>query len=408
MTYEQAMDFIHSRLKFGSILGLNTIGALLERLSNPHEKLRFIHVAGTNGKGSTSTMIANILKESGFKTGLYISPFINSFSERIQINGEEISKEEIARFTAQIIEVMDENVQPTEFEVVTAIGFLHFLNQNCDYVVLEVGLGGRFDATNIIQKPVVSVITSISLDHTELLGDTVDKIAFEKCGIIKQNCPVVAYADNEIAANEVITKIAAENNSKLIFADKNTVFVKEMNVFGTAFIYQNDEYKISMLGMHQVYNALTAITVAKLLEISIDKIQKGLVGTKFAGRFEIIHKNPVVIIDGAHNYSGILAFKDTLLKNFKMNKKIIIMGMLKDKEYEKCIKEIAEIADVFIATEPENLRKLSAREMADVSGANLCFENKNNAIAYALENAEKDDVICVCGSLYLIGGIIIN
>ncbi len=408
MNYEQAVDFIHGRLKLGTKLGLETIGELLRRLGNPHEKLKFIHIAGTNGKGSTSAFISNILMSSGYKTGMYISPFVHSFTERIQVNNKQISEEAIARHIEKIISVIDDNFCPTEFEIVTAIGFLHFLEKECDFVVLEVGLGGRFDATNIIPPPLVSVITSISIDHTELLGDTVGQIAFEKCGIIKEGSCVAVYPDNPKPALDVIYETAKNKNVLVSKADKNAVKVLSANMNNTTFEYMGEKYEISMLGTHQVYNAVTAITTANLLGLDL-KIKEGLKNTRFGGRLEIVRKSPLIIIDGAHNFSGVLALKNAINTYFGSKDIILVMGMLRDKEYEKCIAEISPLSNLFIATEPENARALSADDLNIIAKKYIknttSFKHRQSAVDFAKQNAGDNSVIIVCGSLYLIGGI---
>lgn len=410
MNVNDAINFIHSLERFGTKLGLETTAELLSRIGNPHKKLKFIHVAGTNGKGSTSSYIANILMAKGYKTGMYISPFVNKFNERIQINGQYISDEELSEYVEIIKNVIDDTCNPTEFEVVTAIGMLHFVEHGCDYVVLEVGLGGRFDATNVIPVPEVAVITSISIDHTDLLGDTVSKIAFEKAGIIKKNGTVVTYADNPEDADLVFEQTAESKNCRLIKGDKSQINVTEKSIEQTVFDYKGERYAISMLGSHQVYNAVTAIETANALGIEKKYIKEGLLNSSFGGRLEVISKEPLVLIDGAHNYSGVLALKDALTQYFSGKKITLVMGMLKDKEYEKCIKTLAPLANNFIATEPQNPRKLPAKELCEVAGKYTdnteYYEDKNTAVRKAL--SYNNDVTCICGSLYLIGNICID
>lgn len=408
MNYNEALDFIHSRQRFGSKLGLDAITELLRRVGDPHRRLKFVHIAGTNGKGTTSAFISNILMENGYKTGMYISPYVNSFTERIQINNRHISEEDLARHTEKIKSVIDDTCSPTEFEIVTVIGFLHFLQEGCDYVVLEVGLGGRFDATNVIPPPVVSVITSISIDHTELLGDTVEQIAFEKCGIIKTGSRVAVYPDNPEGAVNVILDAAKSRNVPAAIADKSAVKILHTDIRKTLFSYKGEQYQISMIGAHQVYNAVTAITAVRLMGISRG-IAEGLEKTRFKGRLEIVREFPLIIIDGAHNYSGVCALKDALLTYFKDKRIIFVMGMLRDKEYEKCISLIAPLAHLFIATEADNGRTVSADGIAEIAKRHtenvISIKNRQQAVDAAREAARKDDVICVCGSLYLIGGI---
>lgn len=410
MNYKESLEYIHTRNKFGIKLGLEATNALLEKLGSPHKKLKFIHIAGTNGKGSTTSYIADILTANGYKTGKYISPYVYSFTERIQINNREISESDLAKYTTAVKDAIEKyGLSPTEFEVVTAIGMLYFCEQKCDYVVLEVGMGGRFDATNVIPAPEVAVITSISIDHTQYLGSTVAEIAFEKCGIIKSGSKVVAYADNPGDAVAVIKKTASEKDVPLVIPDKNSVNILSQSIVGTDFTYNGDFYHINMLGAHQVYNAVSAIETAKLLGISDEKIKEGISATVFKGRLEIISQNPTVILDGAHNFSGITQLKDALVTYFKGKNIVLVMSMLKDKEYEKCIAHISPIASAFIATEADNPRKASAQEIADVAKKyikTVCTEpDVNKATSLAKSICGTDGVVCVCGSLYLLGSV---
>ncbi len=420
MYYNEALQYIHGTLKFGSKLGLDNIRTLLHYMDDPHKKLRYIHVAGTNGKGSTSAMMASILREQ-YRVGLFISPYIEEFTERIQINGEKISKQDLTRITANVkatIEKMtgDGYNHPTEFEIVTAIAFRYFYEQQCDIVVLEVGLGGRFDATNVIDTSLVSVITSISMDHTEYLGDTIDKIAYEKSGIIKANSTVVVYPEQHPGALKVIEQTAQEQHAHLMISDNSNYNIISDNIEGIRFHYK--EYKdieIPLLGQHQVKNAMTAITAIEALStygnmsVSLDSIKKGLKKVSWPGRLEVIGLHPLFIIDGAHNISGIKALK-TSLEKYKASRKIIfVMGMLKDKEYEICVSEIASIADMIITTTPCNPRALSAEKLGSIANQyckNVVIEESiNKAIQLAIEHSSENDMICCFGSLYLIGDI---
>jgi len=410
MNYNEALDFIHSRNKFGIKLGLDATSNLLDKIGSPHKKLKFIHIAGTNGKGSTTSYIADILMSKGYKVGKFISPYVYSFTERIQINNCEIPKKDLAECTAVVKNAIEEhNLTPTEFEVVTAIGLLYFEKQNCDYVSLEVGMGGRFDATNVIPAPLVAVIASISIDHTEYLGNTIADIAFEKCGIIKTGSKVVAYADNPADAVDVIKKTTTEKNVPLTIPDKNDIHILKQSIEGTDFEYKGEKYHINMLGKHQVYNAINAIEAVKILDVEEEFIKKGLERTKFRGRLEIISKDPVIIQDGAHNYSGVTALHDALKTYFNDKKIIIVMAMLKDKEYEKCISTIAPVVDTFIATEANNPRKATADEIAATAKRFIkkvhSYADINNAVEYAKSISDKDSIICVCGSLYLLGDV---
>lgn len=410
MNYKESIEYIHTRNKFGIKLGLEATNALLEKLGSPHKKLKFIHIAGTNGKGSTTSYIADILTANGYKTGKYISPYVYSFNERIQINNCEISESDLAKYTTAVKEAIDKyELSPTEFEVVTAIGMLYFGEQKCDYVVLEVGMGGRFDATNVIPAPEATVITSISIDHTQYLGSTVAEIAFEKCGIIKSGSKVIAYADNPDDAATVIKKTSAEKGVPLTIPNKTDIKILSQSIGGTDFVYNGESYHINMLGTHQVYNAVSAIETAKLLGISKEIIKKGISSTVFKGRLEIISQNPTVILDGAHNFSGIIQLKNALETYFNDKKIVLVMSMLKDKEYEKCIAHISPAASVFIATEADNPRKALAKEIADVAKKHIktvyTEPDVNKAVALAKSICGSNGVVCVCGSLYLLGSV---
>lgn len=410
MNYEESLNYIHSRNKFGIKLGLDATNNLLDKIGNPHHKLKFVHIAGTNGKGSTTSYIHDILMAKGYKVGKFISPFVHSFTERIQINNCEISEADLAECTSIVKDAIEKhNLNPTEFEVVTAIGLLYFERQKCDYVALEVGMGGRFDATNVIPAPLVTVITSISIDHTEYLGNTIADIAFEKCGIIKTGSRVVAYADNPKDADEVIKKTAIKKNVPLTISDKNDIKILNQSIDGTDFEYKGKKYHINMLGKHQVYNAVNAIETAKILGVEDEFIKQGLERTKFRGRFEIVSKDPFIIEDGAHNYSGVLELHDALKTYFSDKKTIIVMAMLKDKEYEKCIQTISPVADIFIATQANNPRKATSDELAQTAKKYIdkvySEPDVNKAVELAKSISDKDSVICVCGSLYLLGDV---
>ncbi|HRT82772.1 MAG TPA: Mur ligase family protein, partial [Oscillospiraceae bacterium] len=269
MTYNEALAYISSFEAFGIRPGLERIEALCKALNNPQDRLKFIHVAGTNGKGSTSTLIANSLAGSGHKVGLFTSPYVVDFRERFSINGEMISKTELAALVDDIKPKVDElapNLIPTEFELITALAFLYFYLNNCDYVVLEVGLGGRFDSTNIIKRPLVSVITSVSKDHMAVLGDTIEKIAFEKAGIIKPNVPVVLYPLQAAEAYEVITEVAKYQKSDLFIPSLEELSIIDQSIFGSNFSYKNVIYSLALMGEHMIYNAITALTALELLK----------------------------------------------------------------------------------------------------------------------------------------------
>ncbi len=415
MTYKEAVEKIDSLLVFGSKPGLERVGELIKRIGSPDKKLRFVHTAGTNGKGSTCVLIANTLKCAGYKTGLFISPYVLEFRERFQINGEMIPEEKLCEIVEKLFPIVEdmkaEGKIITEFEFVFAIAMYWYAEERCDVVVLETGLGGRFDATNIIDTPLVSVITSISLDHTAILGDTYEKIAFEKCGIIKPDGITVAYGDQKDGVLEVIKKTADERNNKLYIADKE-VEVKRSGLDGSEFVIDGILLKIRFIGKHQVKNALTAYRAVKALkerglEISESAVKEGFATAFFPARLEILKKEPVVMLDGSHNPDGVKALANALKENMAGIKKIGIVGMLADKDVKTALGEIAGLFDEVITVEPNNPRKMSAEALADIIreyGVKASSEN-NYAAAYkkALELAGSDKAIIVFGSLYLSG-----
>lgn len=412
MTYEKALESINSLLAFGSRPGLERIGELLKRLGNPQDRLKFVHIAGTNGKGSVCNIIANVLAECGLKTGFFISPYVLDFRERIQINGEYISKEELCRITEMVMpvvhEMAKENLIITEFELITVIGFIYFAESGCDIVVLETGLGGRFDATNIINSPLCSVITSISLDHTAVLGNSLEKIAFEKCGIIKDSCPV-CFFPQEKEVNAVVEKTASERKSRLYYADKEEIKVLSSGICGTKFIYKNKEIYLPLMGKHQIKNAQTALACLKALKdvgikITDEALKSGFQKVYMPARLEVLSKNPLVILDGAHNPGGMTALSETLRQN--TDKEIIfVMGMLKDKDAFSSLEHLKGLGKTVITLTPSNPRKQTAQELAQKA---LNFfpdvfpmDNYEEAITKALDLVGADKALVICGSLYL-------
>lgn len=424
MNYEEALEFIHSTYKFGSKLGLQNITRLTELLGNPQNSYKIIHVAGTNGKGSTSNMIHDVLMASGYKAGLFISPFLEEFTERIQINKTHIDKESLARITSTVkekIQIMLEEGynHPTEFEVVTAIGFKYFQEQKIDFLVLEVGLGGRFDATNVVDNTLVSVITSISYDHTEYLGDTLEKIAFEKAGIIKEGSSVVIYPQEENIVR-TIKETAAEKNAAVYETDKHNIEKINGNLTGQWFkylktdVFNLPEVKINFLGEHQLYNALTALRTLEILkikgyDISESSILNGLAGCRFAGRFEIVKEAPVIVLDGGHNINGIEYFARAVKENFKDNKIILFFGMLKDKNPEDVLSFILPLCREVYTLTPNNPRAMSSEELAELirmhSDLKVTPLHDYEQILPEISKISKDQYVAFAGSLYMIGDV---
>lgn len=414
MTYDQALSYIHSLEKFGINPGLERIAALCNAIGNPQDELKFIHVAGTNGKGSTSTMLSEIMQTAGYKTGLFTSPYVVDFRERIQINGKMISQKDLAAFVSKIEPMVSElaanGVQITEFEFITAIAFLCFASNECDVVVLEVGLGGRFDSTNIIKNPLVSVITSISRDHTAVLGDTIEKIAAEKCGIIKQNGLTVSYPEQPVQALEVIMKTAAEKCNTLYIPSLDAIQIVEESIRGTQAVIDGLPLRVPFMGEHMVYNASVAVTAARAIcqrgiMLSDEHIAKGIASARIPARMEILGEEPLTIFDGGHNVGCALALEAVIKRHLSGRKIIAVCGMMADKDYDAYLKIVAPLFKTLIATKPNNARALDAQKLADTAKKHckniIATKSPMEAYNTAKELAGKDDVIIVCGSFYL-------
>ena len=398
-----------------SRLGLERMEELLSRLGNPQKKLKLVHVAGTNGKGSTSAMIASILQEAGYRVGLYTSPYLKCFNERIQVNREPISDLSICRIVEKIrpeIDAMDDH--PTEFEMITTIGFMYFLEQQCDIVVLEVGMGGEYDATNIIDCPETAVITNIGLDHTRELGHTISEIAWTKSGIIKQNCDVVCYEQTEEALAR-INERCRQTNSRIACADFSELKEISHSLKGQMFDYKDIRgIELSLLGKNQLRNAAVAIEAVRVMSIkqwkvSDSDILNGLKNTVWAGRFEVIQQNPLVIVDGGHNPQCIEALKLNICDYLEGKRLIFLVGVLSDKDYNTMFKDIAEYADALVTVTPDNPRALPANELTEILRVYKEPVYTADTIPEGLEMAKKlagtDGVVCAFGSLYMIGSL---
>ena len=412
MDYNEAMQSLQLLDKFGIHLGLERIKKLLLNMGNPQDKLKFIHIAGTNGKGSASTMIANILTAAGYRTGLFTSPYVISFLETYKIDGEMIPENEFAECTefvlnkAKISDVDGE--YPTKFEVMTAIAFEWFYRRKCDYVCLETGMGGKEDSTNVIQAPLLQVIMSISLDHVGVLGNNLKEIAEQKAGIIKGGTTVI-YPLQDEDVFEVIEKKCNDTNGKYIIPDIKKLEHTEMR---NDFVYKGGKYVKSLLGEIQVYNCITAIEAAiqlrKLgLHISDENISSAVHDTVLPARTEVLSEKPFVFIDGSHNPDGAKALAQVLdkIKKKKTGRMRMIMGVLADKDYKQIIKLIVPYASDFIAVSPNNVRALPAEKLCAQAKAycsSACYtQDFNEAVSKAFEGLDENDAIIVCGSLYL-------
>lgn len=421
MNYIEALNYVENTGKFAINLGLQRIQRLCDLAGNPERDLRVIHVAGTNGKGSTTTFISSILISQGYKVGIYTSPYIERFTERIKINHTEIREDEVARLVTEISSDIDrveeEGLErPTEFEIITACAFKYFKEQQVDFVVLEVGLGGRFDATNIVD-PLLSVITTISYDHINILGDTLGKIAYEKAGIIKENKPVVIYPQ-EMEAMDVLLKVAASKNASIRLVGDMKYEVVQDSVDGIVFnALGNGEYKnikLNMTGSYQVMNALTALKAVEVLieegiNIVDSAIYEGFSAAAWPGRFEIINREPYVVLDGGHNIQGIDVLTAALKKYFPGRKIRIVCGMLKDKDYGKMLDKLGEVCSDFIAVRANSDRALSAEELREAiiqKGKNAVAANSiHEGVDRVMEIVQGDEVLVFCGSLYMIGEV---
>lgn len=403
MNYNEALSYIHSLLVFGSIPGLERINELLNKLGNPQDKLKFIHVAGTNGKGSCCTMLANVYKESGYKTGLYTSPYIVDFRERMQINGEYIPEDTLARLTKK---VKDTGVVVTEFEFITALAMLWFCEEECDLVILEVGLGGRFDATNVIKNPLCATIMKIDYDHMAVLGDTIEQITNEKCGIIKKGSPVVSYPLQEKEAVGVILS----HNKNTVIPDISKLEIISSDILGNRFIYKDVEYKTRLIGEHQIYNAITVIETVAAAGINVDSenIILGIAGATIPARLELINQKPLVFLDGAHNPNGADALS-SFMKNYD-GEICAMVGMMKDKNCEGFLKQVLKYCkSVVTVTVKENPRTALADELATIA-RNYCEDvtsasNYTSAINLVTEKSKGEHPVFVFGSLYLAGAV---
>lgn len=420
MRYEEAMKYITEVGNFGSNYGLERTHKLLEYLGNPEKELKFIHIAGTNGKGSTTSMITEILMGSGYKVGMYTSPFIEEFEERIQINRNNIPKETLAALMDEVKLSVDKVIEdgynhPTEFEIITVLMLLYFKRENIDFGVIEVGLGGTLDSTNVI-TPILQVITSISFDHTNLLGNTLEEIAREKAGIIKKGIPTVIYPQQEEALN-VIKNKCFEMDSELYIANSDNL--KFESVVNDDKPYQllkyNDEIDIllPLLGEHQIINLSVAMKTIEVLnnrnitDISIDNITKSIKSVIWKGRLEVLSNNPYVVIDGAHNIQGIQTLSKNIKKYFEYDNLYLILGILADKDVEEMIKVITPMAKKVYAVTPNSIRAELAEDLKKeiIKYNENCqdYDDYKEAYLTALNDADENDLILASGSLYMVG-----
>ncbi len=399
MNYKETLNYIHSLGMFSHPAGLDRIKKLLRKLDNPQDKFPAIHIAGTNGKGSVSVMTASILKNAGYKVGLFTSPYIVDFRERITVNGEFISEEDLCRLSET---VKATGIGVTEFEFITAVGFLYFKEQGCDVVVAETGLGGRLDATNTLSDVLVSVITKIGLDHSSILGDTVEKIAEEKCGIIKNNKTVTVSGQ----LPEVLRVIKNHNPNTVI---PETANILSSDIEGNTFTYKGEEYKVSLSGEFQVENALAAIETVKQsgLNASVTSVKAGLLDAFIPARMEILSKEPLIILDGAHNPDGAKALS-SFMESYSGNITAII-GVMQDKDYSKVLETTLKHCKSAVCVTPSDMPRALSGEGLSIEAKKYCQDvtvakSLLDAVALAKHKAENNPIF-VYGSLYLASNI---
>lgn len=421
----KALKYLEELRVLGSNYGLERTERLLELLGNPQKKLKLIHIAGTNGKGSTSSILGKVLIEHGYKVGFFNSPHLEEIEETIRINDDNIAEEELVNLLEEIKPYVNKIVEegykhPTEFEVLTCVMFLYLYRQKVDFGVIEVGLGGRLDSTNVI-TPILSIITSISLDHTNILGNTVEEITSEKVGIIKENIPVITCKQKDKVINIIKSK-ALLTNSKLTIVDSNNFNLLEIvnddiPYQRVSINFNNNKYTLdlSLLGKHQIINlslvikALEELQRLNYINIEINKLYKGVKSIKWKGRLEVLKKNPYIVIDGAHNIAGIEFLKSNIEEYFKYKKLYLILGILADKNVEEMVKVIAPLATEVYTVTPNSIRAASANELKEIvlryNNNCIAFDDYDKVIQLSLSKASKDDLIIASGSLYMIGEI---
>lgn len=419
MNFKEALEYLTNLTKFGFNFGLGRIEELLNRLDNPHRGLKIIHIGGTNGKGSTTAMLAAILQEAGYRVGTFTSPHLHSYTERYLINGVEIAEERMAELIWELRPHLEAMVaegfeHPTEFEVCTALAFLYFSREKVDFLVLEVGLGGAIDSTNVV-TPLLSVITNIAMDHMDYLGNTIEEIARVKAGIIKPGVPVVTAAAGE--GLEVIEEVCRENNSRLTLVGRDVIWEhlslstagQRFTIRGRRGVYEN--LLLPLLGRHQQVNAATAVAAVEILmdlgvALSVEAVRDGLAATRWPGRLEIMRREPLVIIDVAHNYDGARSLRRALEEYFPGRGLVLVIGMLGDKERARVAAELAAAARAVVVTKPNSPRAGNWQELAVEAGRYApevhVIENIEEAVKKALSLAGPEEMVCITGSFYMV------
>lgn len=415
--YEQTLNEIHAHGRFSGTPCLDRMRALLAAVGNPQKKLKFVHIAGTNGKGSIAVLSASTLQHAGYKTGLFTSPFLMDFCERICINGENIPQDDLCRIAQRVLDVernlhLPEGESIGEFEFTTACAMLYFAEQACDIVVLEVGLGGRYDATNVIDAPEVTVMTHIALDHMAVLGNTVEKIAADKSHVIKNGSTLVNYSQQTTSVDAVLQKRCYDVSARYVKAPVPEIIGCTLE--GTDCIIDGKQFHLRLIGRHQAFNAATAYAAIQVLKehswhISERDITEGFAEAVMPARQEMIQTEPLLMIDGAHNVDGVTALCETLDCMLPAGGISLVLGMVADKQYDACIRMLVRRADAVYAVQPQNSRALSSRELAaqirEFSPYTDVFDCGDvvSALKRVMRRASEEDAVIVCGSLYVAG-----
>ena len=415
MTGQEAVERIHQEAWTGRKPGLSRTLELLQKVGDPHRKLKFVHITGTNGKGSTAAMVASVLAQAGLRTGLYTSPHLWRFHERFQVNGQPIPDDTLGRLAQQVLQAGTGMEDPaTEFELMTAVGMLYFLEAGCDIVVLEVGLGGRLDSTNVIPAPEAAVITNIGLEHTQELGNTRALIAQEKAGIIKPGCRTILYHQSR-EVEEVVEEACRRTGVELTVTRPEELELLSLSPLGQTFRYRGQgPFRISLLGEHQLQNAAVALETLWALRdqgwpVTGQAIEKGLEKTVWPARMELARRHPDVLLDGGHNPQCMAALHKALEQLYPGKKLLFLTGVLGDKDYPAMMGELLPLAKAFVTITPDSERALSAQDLAAYlesrGGQATPCQTTQEGLERVLELAGPEDTVCVCGSLYMIGQV---